>query len=126
MKIILFDTAFRTRLFPLTSTRAVADIRMGILTIKERWGKITGSTVYVFTEEYLQPLYETIPGDNYLFVDACVLPAPEIVQRILNLDNNEGISDENGLIAGKTHVNSLPAIDELTTRFKNVSSVPAV
>jgi UDP-N-acetylglucosamine diphosphorylase/glucosamine-1-phosphate N-acetyltransferase len=126
MNIILFDTAFRTRLFPLTTTRAVADIRMGILTIKERWEKITGSVVYVFTEEYLQPLYETIPADNYIFVDACILPTPEIMQRVLSLNKDEGISDENGLIAGKTHVNSLPAIDALITRFKNVSSIPTV
>lgn len=126
MNIILFDTEARKRLFPLTATRAVADVRIGILTVKERWEKMTRAAVFVLTDQYLQPLYETISPGNYVFVDASIIPSPDIMQRIINLHEGEGISDENGLVAGKITVNSLPVIRELQVLFKNTSSVSGV
>lgn len=126
MNIILFDTKARRRLFPLTATRAVADIRMGILTIKERWEKITRAGVFVFTDDYLQPLYETIAADDYIFADACIIASAEIVQRIINLPDGEGISDENGLIGGKAAITTLPSLQELPSLFKKISSIDVV
>lgn len=126
MNIILFDTKARRRLCPLTSTRAVADIRMGILTVKERWEKMTGTKVFVLTDHYLQPLYETIPANDYVFVDACIIPSRDTMQKIVNLPDRESIGDENGLIAGKASIHSLPAIEELPALFKSISSIPAV
>lgn len=126
MNIILFDTEARKRLFPLTATKAVADVRMGILTIKERWEKITGAEVFVLTDTYLQPLYETIPAGNCILIDACVIPVPELLTRINSLKDNEAVEDENGLIAGKAFVQSLPAFNELSSLFKNVSSIAPV
>lgn len=126
MNIILFDTEARRNLFPLTLTRAVADIRMGILTIKERWEKISGAKVFVLTHDYLQSLYETIPPNNYVFADARIIPSPEVMQKINVLSEGESISDENGLIAGKAIINSLPSPEEVQSLFKNVSSISAV
>jgi len=126
MNIILFDTEARKRLFPLTVTKAVADVRMGILTIKERWEKITGAEVFVLTDTYLQPLYETIPAGNCILIDACVIPVPELLTSINSLKDNEAVEDENGLIAGKAFVQSLPAFNELSSLFKNVSSIAPV
>lgn len=126
MNIILFDTEARKRLFPLTATKAVADVRMGILTIKERWEKITGAEVFVLTDTYLQPLYETIPAGNCILIDACVIPVPELLTRINSLKDNEAVEDENSLIAGKAFVQSLPAFNELSSLFKNVSSIAPV
>lgn len=126
MNIILFDTEARRSLFPLTFTRAVADIRMGILTIKERWEKMTGAKVFVLTDDYLQSLYETIPANDYVFVDARIIPFPELMQKIINLPEAESISDENGLIAGKATINSLPSIEDVQSLFQNVSSISVV
>ncbi len=126
MNIILFDTEARGNLFPLTLTRAVADVRTGIITIKERWEKMTGAKLFVLTDEYLQPLYEPIPANDYVFVDARIIPSNEVMQRIINLPENESISDENGLIAGKAFINSYPSLDKLRGLFKNISSISAV
>ncbi len=126
MNIILFDTETRKRLFPLTATRAVADIRMGILTIKERWEKMTAARVFVLTDDYLQPLYEKIPSNDYVFIDASIIPSPGIMQRIINLSDGEGISDENGLAAGKVFIQSLPSLQELPLLFKSLCSIPVV
>ncbi len=126
MNVILFDTEARKRLFPLAATKAVAGIRMGILTIKERWEKITSAEVFVLTDSYLQPLYETIPAGNYILIDACVIPVPELITHINSLADNEAIEDENGLIAGKAFIRSLPAFNELLPLFKNLSPIAPV
>jgi hypothetical protein len=113
MNIILFDTKTRGRLFPLTLTRAVADVRIGILTMKERWEKITGAKIFVSTDSYLQPLYETIPPDNYVFIDASIIPSHEVIEKIINLSDTESISDGSSLIAGKVSIDFLPSVEEL-------------
>ena len=126
MNIILFDTNERNKLFPITLTRAVADIRMGIFTIKERWEKLTGSAVFVLTDVYLQNLYETIPAGDYLFVDARVMPNSALVSMLLALPFNQIIKDDAGLISGKTTIQALPSISEVSSLFKNAFSTEPV
>jgi hypothetical protein len=53
MNYILYDGSARNALLPFTYTRPVADIRVGILTIREKWEKHLGSTTTTITEEYL-------------------------------------------------------------------------
>lgn len=125
MNIILFDTAERRRLFPITATRAVADIRMGILTIKERWEKLIKAEAFVLTDQYLQPLYKDIPSNDCVFIDATVLPSFDLVEKITNLNYDESISDENGLIAIKTSFNTLPSVQQMTTLSKKSYSISA-
>jgi UDP-N-acetylglucosamine diphosphorylase/glucosamine-1-phosphate N-acetyltransferase len=43
--IILSDKDFRQNLFPFTQTRHTADIRVGILTIREKWEQLTNEKV---------------------------------------------------------------------------------
>lgn len=126
MDLILFDTEARRRLFPLTLTKAVADIRTGILTIKERWEKITGDKVFVLTDTYLQPLYDTIPAGNYLLINASVIPNPDLISTITSLPDNRAIQDENGLIAGKAFIQSLSSFEELSLLFEGISIIATV
>jgi UDP-N-acetylglucosamine diphosphorylase/glucosamine-1-phosphate N-acetyltransferase len=101
MDIVLFDRERRVNLFPLTLTRAVADLRFGILTIKERWEKILKATAYISTVTYLQPLYEPLPSGEILFVDATIIPSAELVELVKNLEVNNAIEDEAGLVAAR-------------------------
>lgn len=117
MNIILFDTAARKKLFPLTVTKAVADLRTGILTIKERWEKMLGKTVFVLTDSYLQPLYEMTPTGEFLFIDACVIPNSGLIERIMSLGDREAIKDENGFIAGKAFTEVLPSSNDIFSLF---------
>ena len=126
MNVILFDTQARIQLFPLTLTRAVADLRMGILTIKERWEKLSGAKVSVLTEAYLQSLYPSLSSGDSLFIDAAILPNDELVKRIVSLELNEAIKDENGLIAARVHVESVPSVDHISSLANNVTTVSAV
>ncbi|MEP6595386.1 MAG: putative sugar nucleotidyl transferase [Ginsengibacter sp.] len=50
MKIVLDDIAGKNNLYPFTATRSVADIRVGILTIREKWEKLLGQKVNTISE----------------------------------------------------------------------------
>ncbi|TAG14982.1 MAG: glucose-1-phosphate thymidylyltransferase, partial [Sphingobacteriia bacterium] len=105
MGFILFDNEFRANLSPLSLTKAVADFHFGLLTIKERWALLLKSPVFVHTDHYLQPLYDT-PSETAIntWIDAAVLPTDELVQHILQLNAGECLIDERGLIAGKSSI----------------------
>src|SRR5690349_10859642 len=113
MDLILFDTDHRRRLYPLTLTRAVADIKMGIFTAKERWEKLTGAKAFVLAEDYLQPLYEQASAGEYLIIDAHVLPTIEVVENVLALKRGQALHDEHGLIAGKVNLNFPPTTENI-------------
>ena len=54
MNYILFDGTVRNALLPLTFTRPVAEIRVGILTIREKWERQWGRAAPCITEEYVR------------------------------------------------------------------------
>jgi len=49
MNVILFDSNVRNALLPLSFTRPVADIRIGILTIREKWENLLNTTTSTIT-----------------------------------------------------------------------------
>ncbi len=101
MAIVLFDNSSRNSLFPLTYTKSVADLRFGIVTIKERWARLSQQPVFIHTETYLQPLYPKIPPGEHTWIDAAVIPDNDLLDKIFSLDSRSCIADEKGLIAGK-------------------------
>jgi Sugar nucleotidyl transferase len=60
MNYILFDGSVRNALLPFTFTRPVADILVGIITIREKWEMRLGSTISTITEEYLSEKYPMV------------------------------------------------------------------
>ena len=94
MAIVLFETEDRKKLFPLTYTRSVADLRIGILTIKEWWEAITRQKVFVLTEAYLQVLYSAIPDGQHFFIHAQILTNAALLKRILLLPVGRCIIDQ--------------------------------
>ena len=59
--IVLFDGPSREDLLPLTFTRPVCDLRIGILTIREKWEHHFSGTVSVLTQDYLMPAFGSAP-----------------------------------------------------------------
>jgi UDP-N-acetylglucosamine diphosphorylase / glucose-1-phosphate thymidylyltransferase / UDP-N-acetylgalactosamine diphosphorylase / glucosamine-1-phosphate N-acetyltransferase / galactosamine-1-phosphate N-acetyltransferase len=99
MSIVLFDTIERRKLFPLTYTRAVADIRIGIFTLKEWWERLVQDEVFVKPVEYLQPLYNNIPAGDHVYIDSSVIPTTGLIEKVQSLQPGEIISDDKGVIA---------------------------
>ena len=86
MNIILFENpTYRNQLKPLTLTRPIGSLRMGILTIIEKWEKRTGSRVSFLTEAYLQKkfTYHTVKENKY--INSSFLPTENLVKMIKSL-----------------------------------------
>ena len=97
--LILFDTEARDHLLPLTATRPMANLRVGILTIAEKWALSLNGPVSWITKDYLHGKYPIqIAGANYL-ISAGVLPTPSLCQRIERLALNEALILGDELIA---------------------------
>jgi len=99
MGFVLYDTAERNKLFPLTCTRAIAGIRVGIFTIKEWWEQLLQQEVWVQTDAYLQPLYKAVPAGDHVYINAAVIPGPELLDAITTLQPGEVLGDADGIIA---------------------------
>ena len=101
MQIVLFDNKHRNKLYPFTQTRAVAEIRTGILTNKERWEYLSGTEVFILTEDYLQPLYNDYVSGDILLIDASVIFNEEQAKKILQIPQGYYVSYSKGFIAGR-------------------------
>ncbi|NND34476.1 MAG: glucose-1-phosphate thymidylyltransferase, partial [Saprospiraceae bacterium] len=100
--IILFDTDIRESLLPFTYTRPVCDIRVGVLTIEEKWRQLVPNiAVSYITPEHLEPLYPIdINEDNYL-INGAILPTRQILAQIQDLESGETIMMGDELIAAR-------------------------
>lgn len=99
MNYILFDGTVRDALLPFTFTRPVADIRVGILTIREKWEKYLGNTTTTITEDYLSEKFPMVEMPENVLINASFLPNPELVSLIKNLSENEAIYFEEEIVA---------------------------
>jgi UDP-N-acetylglucosamine diphosphorylase/glucosamine-1-phosphate N-acetyltransferase len=99
MNYILFDGPHRNALLPFTFTRPVADIRVGILTIREKWEKMLGSTTTSITEDYLSEKWPMVEMENNVMINASFLPNDILVAMIKNLEHNQAIFQENEVVA---------------------------
>lgn len=99
MNYILFDGDVRKSLLPFTYTRPVADIRVGILTIREKWEKYLGFTTSTITEEYLEEKYPMVELDSNILINASFCPTDSLVDKVKNLSENEAIFKEEDVIA---------------------------
>ena len=91
MNYILFDGTVRNQLLPFTYTRPVADIRVGILTIREKWEKFLGFTTTTITEDYLSEKYPMVELEENVMINASFLPNEDLVNMIKNLSENQAI-----------------------------------
>ena len=99
MNYILFDGGVRNSLLPLTFTRPVADIRIGILTIREKWEKHLGLTTTTITEEYLEDKYPMVELEENILINASFCPTNNLVDKVKSLSENEAIFKGEDVIA---------------------------
>ena len=99
MNYILFDGSVRNSLLPFTFTRPVADIRIGILSIREKWEKHLGYTTTTITEEYLEAKYPMVELEENILINASYLPTKSLVEQVRNLSENQAIFKGEEVIA---------------------------
>jgi UDP-N-acetylglucosamine diphosphorylase/glucosamine-1-phosphate N-acetyltransferase len=79
--VFLTDTEIRDNLFPLTLTRSAAGIRVGILTIKEKWEAYLGQTILLKEDS------EDIP-ENASILSANIIPSKAFIASLFTKEGN--------------------------------------
>lgn len=111
MNVILFDNpTIRQDLLPFTFTRPVADIRVGMLTIAEKWQKILNTKTTFSTVPYLSQKYPTQCTSDNLWINGAVCPDAEFVSLIKNLQPGDAIAKDNMILAVRTPDDEVPEI----------------
>jgi UDP-N-acetylglucosamine diphosphorylase/glucosamine-1-phosphate N-acetyltransferase len=99
MNYILFDGPARNALLPFTFTRPVADILVGIMTIRQKWEMRLGSTTTTLTEEYLSDKYPMVELEENVMINASFLPNDVLAEMVSNLEPNQAIFKGDEVIA---------------------------
>jgi UDP-N-acetylglucosamine diphosphorylase/glucosamine-1-phosphate N-acetyltransferase len=130
MNYILFDDHTWHNLLPLTFTKPVAEIRIGILTITEKWEHYLNGKLTFQTQEYLNQKYKASYTNNAVFINGKICPTPELLAQINQLEFNTGIKKGNTLIAFRSNIASplniadaLISSVETSTMYTSVENV---
>ncbi|MCS6821254.1 MAG: GlmU family protein [Microscillaceae bacterium] len=124
MNYILFDEPYlREKLKPLTFLRPIADLRIGILTLKEKWEKYLNKQCSYSTAPYLERYFtHRIEKDN-LLINASICPNKEVVEAINRLAPNEALIQENLILALHVQVKHPGEVSHLEISTQNFSLV---
>ncbi|RZL17900.1 MAG: glucose-1-phosphate thymidylyltransferase [Pedobacter sp.] len=101
MTINLFDDPSWHTLLPLTFTRPVADLRIGILTISQKWEKHLKTSTGFVTADYLQLKY-ALKQDAQLFINGAICPDESLLTEIEGLSVGQALYSAEILVAYKT------------------------
>ena len=108
MTINLFDDGAWLTLRPLSLTRPVADLRIGILTIAQKWEKYLGTGQAGFrTISYLAPKY-VLAKDAGLFINGSVCPDQKLAEAVSGLNPGESLKKSDLIIAYKAEAGEIP------------------
>ncbi|SDR94754.1 GlmU family protein [Winogradskyella sediminis] len=99
MNYILFDGPYRNNLLPFTFTRPVADLRVGILTIRQKWESYIEYTTTTVTEDYLADKFPMVEMENNIMINASFLPNLEVVEVVKNLKHHQALFKGEDVIA---------------------------
>jgi UDP-N-acetylglucosamine diphosphorylase/glucosamine-1-phosphate N-acetyltransferase len=107
MNLILFDDSHRDHLLPLTYTRPVAMIRIGILTIAGKWEKILGLSPSFITKPYLSDRFPLVNGSDNLLINGGMIPSSSLIEAVNSLPAGHILMSEGQIIAGRMTGNQL-------------------
>jgi UDP-N-acetylglucosamine diphosphorylase/glucosamine-1-phosphate N-acetyltransferase len=125
MAIILFDDTAHQTLLPLTYTRPVADLRIGIMTIAEKWAKYLNTSTSFFTLDYLRAKFPAnIEADN-LFINGAVCPDENLLEAIDKLQTGEALKYNDQLLAVKLNATDAASFD-VSAEFDKVTIYPTL
>ncbi len=102
MHIILVDYDKDWKNFlPLTFTRPISQLRIGILTIKEKWERRLNAKAYYLTQSYLQEKYPLKLDSQNIVINSTLLPNEQIINELQNLPDNTVFIRDGQLLFGK-------------------------
>ena len=121
MNYTLFDGQFHQKLKPLTWTKPVSKIRVGITTIKEKWENYFGDEVCIRTKDYLSNKFNSNTEQSIIGICAALLPNSEIVSAIHDLEDNTIMIHENKVLAIKPLPPENVEFDKVLSSYNKVT-----
>ena len=116
MNIILFDDEGRSNLLPMVYTRPCGHLRVGILTLAEKWEQLCSCSVSYLTEEYLAPKYPAHYATINFYINGRILADKSLLERIIQIQDGEKLVHEGCLVAFRCD-NQLEKINVYFTFF---------
>ncbi|HEU5292805.1 MAG TPA: GlmU family protein [Cyclobacteriaceae bacterium] len=117
MNLVLFDDpAIRINLLPFTFTRPIGKIRVGILTLAEKWEKRLDTTASFLTEPYLQKKFPLKPAQDNLFIHAAWCPDDQAIESVRSLKQGETLVHQEMILAWRNDDMSLPDLSKATPK----------
>jgi len=96
----IFDDNYRNNLLPLCFTKPVSELRIGILTVREKWEKRLGCKINSWkTQNYLTEKFPEKQQDEAILLNGHVCPSQTIADMVLALKINQGIKYGERIIA---------------------------
>ena len=117
MQLVFSDAQYWEDFLPLTFTRPIAEMRMGILTFSERWKKLLNiDEVFYITENYLQDKFKKPEPKQSLFIVPNFFPSDEVLKQIKELQPGEALVYENEVLVANINMEnfSLNQINKMT------------
>lgn len=117
MQLVFSDAQYWEDFLPLTFTRPVAEMRMGILTFSERWKKLLDiDEVFYITENYLQDKFKKPEPKQSLFIVPNFFPSDEVLKQIKELQPGEALVYDNEVLVANINMEnfSLNQINKMT------------
>jgi len=103
MQYLLYDIPqIWENLKPFTFTRSVAEIRVGVFKMTEKWENHIGTTIFISTNSSLQRLY-SLPEANseVIIINSALFPTKELIEEIHQLKKNECLFSRDIFLAQK-------------------------
>lgn len=127
MNVILFDDFAWDELLPLTFTRPVSEIRIGILTIREKWEKLFKTTISFHARSFLQEKYPIQIENDNLLINSFILPDKEIADFIFSCPENTAFEHEGRFLfarLNKDQVNEFTSTGKIDCKKTTLSFIP--
>jgi UDP-N-acetylglucosamine diphosphorylase/glucosamine-1-phosphate N-acetyltransferase len=125
MNIILFDDQNKLNLQPFSFTRPVAEIRIGILSIQEKWKHyLPDASISYLTRDYLQTKFPLITSDDNIWINAALLPNAELLVKLQFLEKGQSLSSNNILMMKRSMSFDDQCNDEQISTEKSYISAP--
>jgi UDP-N-acetylglucosamine diphosphorylase/glucosamine-1-phosphate N-acetyltransferase len=116
MNYILSDFNYHKQFLPLSFTRSIADFRIGILTIREKWELLMNEKFNIKTEDYLQIKYPLNIAAENTIINSTVIPDKNLIRSIKSLNNT--VLTKNGVVIAYPSGNNISAIPQNTIEYK--------
>lgn len=118
MSVILFDGTAHKSLWPLTATKPVAKIRIGILTIEEKWNYYLQTKTSIRTKDYLNLKYNGKNDSSKIGIYAGVLPTLEFVKAIRKMEEGNILMKDNKVLAISPMPSSDADLESIISKMK--------